>query len=473
MRVKWRTRLRAYVDEVRVRAVVKVLPAAVRYGGARVTALLMRLALKRVQRADRTGGKSINLMFLQKMGHSEDVLASFGGFSDFGLLSNDRRIPKTVCEQFLPEEIIDDNNYLGLDPDVESKKRALRAFWVKALRPFLKMVQVDAVTTGNFSYAAEQELAAALEELGVPVVVLHKECLNTPRLEEFYEAVYRQKKGPFHGSLICTYNEGETQMQIAAGVSAEKNFVITGMPRLDAVHQARVGRTARSSVWQASAWRDNRPMILFFSFNAKTGLPFVSRKTARGSDELVDELERLTLQNLMVTSHHLMLELARNNPDIDVVIKTKGNLRTDRSFESTWGNDFSPPENLHIIHGMDPVELIQRCTVVCGINSTALLEAIAMNKPVIVPRFDEACHGDVVPYIIDLGEAVQYADSPKELEDKLIHACKNGAGRCADELNPQQIEVLEYYGGNSDGHAGTRVREAVTALVQQRRNARR
>ena len=47
----------------------------------------------------------------------------------------------------------------------------------------------------------------------------------------------------------------------------------------------------------------------------------------------------------------------------------------------------------------------------------------------------------------------------------------HGSGTWAEELSPQQAEVLERYGGNSDGHAGARVREAVTALVEQRRKA--
>ena len=50
-----------------------------------------------------------------------------------------------------------------------------------------------------------------------------------------------------------------------------------------------------------------------------------------------------------------------------------------------------------------------------GFNTTALIEALALGKPVIVPRYGEAKDPDLQKFIIDLGDAVEYADSPREL----------------------------------------------------------
>ena len=48
------------------------------------------------------------------------------------------------------------------------------------------------------------------------------------------------------------------------------------------------------------------------------------------------------------------------------------------------------PANVTLITSGDPFDLIARCQVVVGFNTTGLLEAIATGKPVIVPRFAEA-----------------------------------------------------------------------------------
>ena len=78
------------------------------------------------------------------------------------------------------------------------------------------------------------------------------------------------------------------------------------------------------------------------------------------------------------------------------------------------------PANLKLVVGGDPQDLIARASVVCGFTTTALLEAIAAGKPVVVPRFAEAAVNQTRPYFLDLGAAVEHAASAGDLYGQLL-----------------------------------------------------
>jgi glycosyltransferase involved in cell wall biosynthesis len=107
--------------------------------------------------------------------------------------------------------------------------------------------------------------------------------------------------------------------------------------------------------------------------------------------------------------------------------------------------------------------------VVCGFNSTSLLEALAAGKPVIVPRYDEALHEEMQPYIVDLRDAVQYAGSPEALTDLLARYART-PNKPPAVLTETVSRVLDKWLFNSDGQAGRRVREAVLAEISDSSN---
>ena len=400
---------------------------------------------------------STGLLALPKAGFTEDVLAAFGG-GDFRLLGFGREYLKSVYPAHLPIWV-DDNSYKSAPPELDAGKAALRGFWTKAWPMVQARAQASAVLTGNFAYAAEQEFGAVVEASGVPFIAMHKEALKPPGLVNFYMELYRDRRQPFQGRKILVYNAIERGIQIDAGIIQPDRVELCGMPRLDRLHQWRI-RAAQSPASGA------RPMVLFLSFHPKTGLPVIPRKPGAKEgrlEELADGLGEVSWHDLSAQCHRAVLRLARENPGIDVVVKGKGDLAKWLGLTAT-AIDNDRPENFKLIVGGDPQDLIARASIVCGFTTTALLEAIASGKPVVVPRFAEALDDDTKPFFLDLGDAVDHVASADDLYDRLLAGAVPPAPPSAD-LSTHASEMLDHWAGNPDGKAGGRVRAAVMAEV--------
>ncbi|MBN2059256.1 MAG: hypothetical protein JW882_02460 [Deltaproteobacteria bacterium] len=448
-----------------------LLAAAARYNLPRLAAFIIVRNVYELQNSRCQNEREINILFFPKTGFNEDIMASFGGIKGYGLYAIERIFSKTVFIKFIPGGV-DTNNYLSKDPFIEGKKEELRFFWVQILNILKNSLRIDVVMTGNFSYAEEQEFFTASEKVNIPVVAVHKECLKTPILEDFFKKVYMDRKNPFPGSKICVYNEVEKRIQSESGIFEAQNIIVTGMPRMDYIHKQR-----QKKVEDIDVLVKKKPSVVFFSFNEKTGFPILGRKTKVEKkrklihERLDDHLEKLNVRRLMQSCHLKMVDVANENPEIDVVIKTKGDSRTFSNLEGIFGRGFMPPQNLTFVHGGDPFDLIMNSSVVCSFNSTALLEAIAMNRPVVFPRFYEAMEDAVRPYIIDLRDAVEYADSPEDLVKKLLKYCTESSHIVKmSYLNQIQVDVLNRFTGNTDGKSGSRVRDVIDMVVNERRN---
>jgi glycosyltransferase involved in cell wall biosynthesis len=157
------------------------------------------------------------------------------------------------------------------------------------------------------------------------------------------------------------------------------------------------------------------------------------------------------------------LELAREHPELTVNAKTKGITRQDTELFQMLDSATLPP-NFKIVSGGDPTDLIAESRVVIGFNTSGLLEALALGKPVIVPRFGEARDPVLENFVIDLGDSVQYADSPEHIRD-LICASIRRPLTIPRELSPAVKAILRHWVGNDDGRAGQRAYEAICKEV--------
>jgi hypothetical protein len=340
---------------------------------------------------------------------------------------------------------LDNHRYASDDPAIEASKQDYRRFLLDMWQHFRKIQPIDAVISANFGYFAQREFGAALKEASTPLIVLHKENVKSPGRVEYWDAIYRTR-GQFEGSKILVYSATERDLQARTGVAAPGQIEVTGMPRLDRIHRWR--RT------QASAGGDDgRPQVLFFSFWRKEKL------TGTGI------WEDLSWTGLCDGTHRAVVELARLNPHARVVIKTKAvSQRVDEIWDILREPGRDLPPNLTVISGGDPFPLIAKSRVVIGFNTTALLEALAAGKPVIVPQFAEAEDAGMRQLVIDIGRAVERAASPAELV-RMASAHLDGPSTTPKELSAEASDALTYWVGNDDGHAGQRVLEAVRAEI--------
>ncbi len=439
-----------------------LLRRSARWRQPRVAAWLLFLISRTLIKSDASReGTSLRALVLTRMGFSGDIEETFRGVRDFDVVIWPSFALKAFAAAILSPSL-DHNFYLTTDPKFEATKHAYRDFLSQVWGHFSKLMPVDVVLTGNFSYCAEREFAAVVEAAGTPFIALHKENVRPPNRIAYWHFLYKERRGPFAGRKVLVYNDVERELEIASSVAAPEQIVVTGMPRLDRIHRWR-RQHARAPHDQTP------PQVLFFAFARHEKLTAIQRKpwagVAGNMEPMEGEWGKLAWKELGEGSHWAMVELARRRPDIRVIVKTKGQSRKkDDIFLMLQSAAESLPPNLKVVSGGDPFELMTASRVVVGFNTTGLLEAIAAGKPVVVPWFGEAQDSSMRGHIIDLNEAVNYARSPEDLI-QLVADYVDHPRDVPDELNATASGVLQYWVGNQDSGAGARVYRAIKDAV--------
>lgn len=432
----------------------KALRACARLDLPRLATLLVLPALRTVKRAEK-GAAAKTVVILPKAGFTEDVMEALRQARNVRVLLLPRILIHRIAGEFLPY-FIDDNNYASCGTQYDANKSRYRVFLQRMIAFLTRFVPIDACLTGNFSYAPDRELASAMTALGIPFIALHKENLKTPGRFSFFERVYAERRGPFTGSLVLVYNEIERDLQLKSGVA--ERVVVCGMPRLDRLHAWR----------KANAGKTHSGRILFFAFSPATGMPRIARKTAtpgvvQFEEEDADVAEgAISLSSLCASVYSVVRTVAETHPEIDVTIKTKGRHRDYEEVLELLGFEGASglPRNLRIVHGGDALPAIAEASVICGFNTTALCEALAAGKPVVLPWFAEALLPEVTPFVIDLRGVCTVAASEAAMHDQLVILSREPAPTPA-ELGLEVSRALEYWTGNSRGDASKRACAAI------------
>jgi hypothetical protein len=422
-----------------------------------VTARLVRLTIETQSAPNQPGGAAAQpdttprVLLLRRRGFTDDILTTLSSLGSVKILVLKRRTLKAIAAAFLPS-YLDDNNYVATPSSLKAMERYrafLSQFWA-ALDPHRR---IDAVISGNFGYYAEQEFAAALETLNVPFIALHKENSWSPGNQAFWERVYRERRGPFKGRRILVYSPIERDLQLRAGVATSEKIETVGMPRLDEVHRWRV----------ANIGKIPKPTVLFASFSSEVGMPVLKTNTR----QTFGQPRNLSITELCTSAHRAVASLAASCPEITVLVKTKGRERDRSALPRLLGVDDEKdlPKNIRLFHGGSPLPLLSEASVVCGVHSTLLLEALAAGRPVIVPWYAEALDPEIRWYLFDLGAAAITVSSPTELKERLREVALTRQPVPAG-LSPATVKVLREWLGNEDGKAGQRAAAAILHTIR-------
>ncbi len=371
-----------------------------------------------------------------------DIEEIFRGDTAFELVTWPHNALSAIAEVLL-DRSLRHNTYLTNDPAIEATKTRYRRFLGSMWRYHQLLKPIDAVISANFGYCIQREFATALETRGTPFLIVQKENLNaaTEDRRRIWHAIYKNGRGKFGGRKILVYNQMERDLEVTSGVAGPERVEIVGMPRLDRLHRWR-REHAEQEVNGGAA------KVLFFSFSRSDKLPQESGIAKDWGEFCAD-------------THRAMVELARSWPEIEFVAKTKGIGRQDEELYQILSSAAKePPPNLRVVSGGDAFQLMTESRVVVGFNTTGLIEALALGKAVIVPRFGEANDPQLRNLIIDLGDAVAYADSPQQLQE-LVALYATRPVTSTHDLTPNVKKILKYWVGNDDGEAGRRAYNAI------------
>lgn len=392
------------------------------------------------------------LWMLGKEGLTEDLMASLDESAWAVPVEFSRGIPKAIAKHYLPRGI-DDNNYSVQEIEIEKAKDQYMQVWQEIFKRLPRHSRPRAIATANFGYYAERELARAAEREHIPFIVMHKECLKSKGRLEFFKTVY-QRRGRFEGRKILVYNERERDLQVAAQVASPGQVLVCGMSRLDRLHRWRVRENKNRE--------SEKTTLLALGFTPKTGLPRIPRKGPDGGQAVFEYIdsnhEELGWDNFFYNYNETLVKIARDNPDWEVQLKLKSRLR-DAEPSIQLMEELKAPDNLKVIVGGDPLELIKNTDVVCGFNTTAILEGLAAGLPVVTPEFDEVIDLKMCDYAVSFGKATYRPDNSTSMYKTLTELLSHRTERTKTLSHNVKDELYKWV-GNPDGRAGHRVRQA-------------
>lgn len=254
--------------------------------------------------------------------------------------------------------------------------------------------------------------------------------------------LFRKERGQFTGRRVLVYHESERDHQVEGYIARPDQITIVGMPRLDRNHRWRRLAAAGGIPLHAP-----RPTVLLLAFLPNNFLPSYSGVE---SDLAWDKLCRGT--------YRATLLLAERNPEYDVIIRPRPHEREE--VEALLDREGKRPKNLRIVTVGEAMPLLEASWVICGHNTTVLLEALAINKPVVVPHFGEALDPRYHGFNVELHDAVEHAISEEDLVARIEHHCQ-APSSIREQLGPAVLAALAKWTGNADGKSGERVRQAL------------
>ena len=264
-------------------------------------------------------------------------------------------------------------------------------FSVEVLKHLLNMISISCITTVNNRYLDDYPWVLAFKRLGIPYVMLYREgLLNSKRVYD--RSVYRNKRFvKFHGDKIIVQNLLTKEMFLESGIATKDQITICGSLRMDEfVNKIRSYPHAQNKRKKFTLFYFPYSAILF----GKKLKQMVPNKTSYidiyGHSSGVWDGRKTLFRDL----HEVILKMAKNNPDIDFVIKPKKEVVGAKS----WGFyeqvvseskiDVNSLNNYNVDSDIDVHQLIIDSNVICALQSTTVIESALAGKKVIFPLFN-------------------------------------------------------------------------------------
>lgn len=333
---------------------------------------------------------------------------------------------------------------------------------VNFMRALFARLGIDIVVGAAIWYRADIPWGSTAQKVGVPYIVLHRECLKSRRThQEWVMGRARPFGGPdgFVGHKIIFHNQIMCDVMQEMGFAQPDRTVNAGCLRMDEfvreVFDRRSGELA--AMPGSGPGTGQRRKAAMFSFAPGMGLYDL------GVDPYPQELF-VGWFRIFELSHAAFAAAAMARPDVDFLIKPKwGGYWTEWIEKSIRANGMEPDDiaNLTISADLDAHDLIFNSAVVCSFASTTLLEAGFAGKPVIVPDFEESkrkIYRDRVP-LLDYYDLFDVVESAEQMTRRILERLKDDS--IDPEVQQRRDEAFDEWVSRSRGGA---VRQYVEVL---------
>ncbi|RYZ81978.1 MAG: hypothetical protein EOP04_22950, partial [Proteobacteria bacterium] len=287
-----------------------------------------------------------------------------------------------------------------------------------------------------------------LQEDGYPILVQDKEGTLAPgAFSDELSAVIKERYPPI-ADLYMFWNESHRDFWVGVGLPKEK-AVITGQPRSDFFFHPN-----RWPSKEELALDPKKKLLLFFVYDSEAyansidpSLQFLARPWSQLRTETFVELKRLLDGQkdleIIVKAHPQQTDLADVRREMDSIFKGQVELRTGSSQAS------------HLIANAD---------VIVGFQTTAMMEAMFTQKPIIYAGWGPLAD-QLDSYLIPIKNSggCESPSSAEEFGAELMRAV-GGNTPVSEEMLRKRKEFRKIYFDLADG----KVCERVLSLVESK-----
>jgi len=329
---------------------------------------------------------------------------------------------------------------LADDRAMLSARSRCRHYLRRLLPRLFAKLGVDAVISAALGYKQDFDLGAVAHEIGTPWIVMHRETFKSSIGHQRDVVKFGQSFGRFSGTKLLLHNDLTRDLFIESGFIEPEDALTSGCMRMDDF----IGNLAN----EMPACSSERKTVVFFSF-------FHSICLGSNIELLQTKLKGTWSQDgeegfvkLFEGSHGALAELARDHPDIDVIIKCKwGKGWFERIEDAVRARGMDPETmpNLKLVDDEPAHDLIDRADVVVSFGSTTVAEAAIAGKPVVFPYFAEVHRPHYTDYVLcrDDRHLFDVAESPEMIKTLVLHRLEDP---CIDpEIMRGRVAFFERY----------------------------
>ncbi len=341
-------------------------------------------------------------------------------------------------------------------PRFAKAREAFREYCAGAIEDVRDAFGIDILIMPKLNDDWTIDFINAAKSLGLPVLVDDREgAITLKRLEVLPPRLRDLMTIEF--DLLCVHNEIHRELFVRAGLPADR-IVVNGAPQTDYWH--------RPDLWKSReeihpALRDDRFLLLFFSFGPRTYLNFYYGEEQRNWSDLGADF------------HEVLLELLMSHGDrIQIVNKSGGKPLRDQfpgreAFMKKAAPYMTPNNYLELDGTYNAFDLLSNADAVLGFQTSGMIEAMFRDVPIVYgawgPFFEEI--KDTLLPLHDC-EGVVHAGSPSALRSNLEALITSDAPPMpSPSQKAAREELRERYFARADGNVSRRLLEHAKALA--------
>ncbi|MFC1914545.1 hypothetical protein ACFLXF_04660 [Chloroflexota bacterium] len=348
-----------------------------------------------------------------------------------------------------------DPGKIASHPEKFQRQRAkLRLHLSAILRTLLDEYRPDAFVSASVGDIRWRETIKGARELGIPWVVTEREGVIAPIVFEKNITFVKSQFDP-EADLMCASNELHKTYWEKIGLHGGK-VVVTGDLKSDI--------WKNESCWPARyqihpALREDRILLLYLAFGNRNYI-----------DERFYPNDSRDWSPLQTEHYEVLRNIALEYHD-NVQIVIKGGHLHDLSEWFSDNLEGKTPENIIILSSSyQALDLILNADIIVGFQTTALIESMFTDKPILYPAWGDLyseIQEDLIP--LHRSGAVSWVHSKEELQDCIVSFIKNRESLALDkDMLRNRKEFRESYYYRPDGKAGLRTYQAIEDFLKGR-----